>query len=170
MNWQDYYCFHQNRIPIDARQWLLDKESLTARLQRLYGAKNFSVKMLNESYTYANLDDADALGIQAGTRLRVREVHLLCKKKPLVYARSLIPLTSMVGHLGRLHFQGSKSLGAALFSDPTVKRGPIQIVESAVSKIPGAGKETVWGRRSIFHVSNRPLLVSEFYLPELLKR
>jgi chorismate-pyruvate lyase len=29
---------------------------------------------------------------------------------------------------------------------------------------------TVWGRRSVFRVAGKPLLVSEYFLPELLKQ
>lgn len=167
--WQDYKSFYRTRIPANVLSWLIDKNSLTARLQRQFGAGSFQVKVIDESNTFATLADAIALGIKPGIRLRVRQVHLLVNKVPVVYARSLIPVTSLTGRLGRLHFQGNKSLGAALFADPAIKRGSIQVALSNGCDIPAAGSGLVWGRRSVFSLFDCPLLVSEFYLPTLIE-
>lgn len=161
--WREYRPFLQRRIPRHIYDWLLDKSSLTARLQD--HCDRFEVKLLREHYRYATLLEAKALDIQGGIRLRVREVNLYCDNVAVVYARSLIPVTSLRGRLERLRFQGNKSLGAALFADPETIRGPIQLI--ATTTIPGATGGIIWGRRSLFHLSGHPLLVAEYYLPAL---
>ena len=165
--WREYRPFLQRCIPAHIYDWLLDKSSLTARLQ--LRCDQFAVNVLSEHYRYASLYEADSLGIQSGIRLRVREVNLYCNNVAVVYARSLIPVTSLYGRLERLRFQGNKSLGAALFADSETIRGPIELIVTPAKAIPGATSGIIWGRRSLFHLSGYPLLVAEYYLPALFE-
>jgi chorismate--pyruvate lyase len=152
---------------------LLEPNSLTRRLVRACGCRPFRVKLLSARYRYAALDEARALGVPNGVRVLVREVQLLCDETPWVYARSLIPVTSLQGPLQRLKRQGSRSLGATLFADRTLRRGPLEIRCVDATEVPlerdGDKRVNVWGRRSVFHVQNQPLLVSEYFLPALFK-
>lgn len=105
----------------------------------------------------------------------VRDVELLCNEKPWVFARTLIPISSLKGSAQRLTQLGEKPLGAVLFYDPTVLRGATQITRllprhplfdtasNHVDEIP----EQLWGRRTLFYVEKRPLLVNEIFLPAL---
>ena len=68
---------------------------------------------------------------------------------------------------------GNRPLGAMLFADRTMRRETVE-----VAMLPAAHNanqytnigEPIWGRRSVFRVSGKPLLVSEYFLPELLRR
>lgn len=103
----------------------------------------------------------------------VRQVLLCCKDEPLVYARTVIPATTVQGAQRRYANMGSRPLGAMLFTDRTMRREAVE-----VSRLPASHaanqytklNEPIWGRRSVFRVSGKPLLVSEFFLPELLRR
>lgn len=173
-HWRRYHAFFKRQIPTVTRDWLLDTGSLTQRLIRVCGRRPFRVKLLGESYRYVSLDEAYALGVPNGTRVVMREVQLLCNEIPWVYARSLIPVTSLQGRLRRLKQQGSRSLGSTLFAERTLRRGPLEICRAGSTEIPGgaggmANKSVaVWGRRSVFYVQDLPLLVSEYFLPALL--
>lgn len=171
--WRRYHAFYGRRIPASRLDWLLEAGSLTRRLIHTCGCRPFRVKLLGEHYCYAALDEAHALGVPEGARVLVREVQLLCDGIPWVYARSLIPVTSLEGSLRRLKRQGTRSLGATLFADRTLRRGPLEFCCVDAFAIP-AGIDSkkggnIWGRRSVFHVQNRPLLVSEYFLPALFK-
>jgi chorismate--pyruvate lyase len=71
---------------------------------------------------------------------------------------------------------GSQPLGAALFADPSIQRGPLQVAHIAADhplhraagqashlELPG-----LWARRSLFCRAERPLLVTEVFLPGIL--
>ena len=170
ISWRADHTFLQSAIPINIRQWLTDKGSLTERLIKRYAPYNIEVKVLEQTTTLTNLDQAKILNIRNGTRIKIREVNLMCQTKPLVYARSLIPETSMKGRLRRLKSQGQQSLGATLFSDPSMRRGKLELTKTLSQHLPNVKlpKNTaIWGRRRIFHVSNHPILVAEFFLPNL---
>lgn len=171
--WRRYHSFYGRHIVADCLDWLLEQGSLTQRLKQACGCRPFRVKLLGESYRYATLDEAHVLGIPNGVRVLVREVQLLCEEIPWVFARSLIPVTSLKGSLQRLKRQGSRSLGATLFADQSLRRGPLEIHCINATEIPvemdPRRSVSVWGRRSVFYVQNRPLLVSEYFLPALFK-
>lgn len=150
------------------RSWLLDNGSLTAKLLKL-SRGNFHVKVLRQIHGRANRSEALALGINFGDLCLIREVILCGHNQPWVFARSVLPLSSLTGSLRRLRKQGTRPLGAFLFSQPHLERSPIAL--SLISRhhayVPEAlvADSQVWGRRSIFSLDDKPLLVSEVFLP-----
>jgi len=84
----------------------------------------------------------------------IREVALLGNNKIVVYARSIIPLTSDTKDILNI---GSKPLGEVLFNDTHIKRDSMQITQS----------DQIWGRRSAFTIGNSKILVSEFFMEDL---
>jgi chorismate--pyruvate lyase len=169
-NWRVLRDSGRGRVPAAALDWILDAASLTQRVRRFCGGGSFNVRVLDLSYRHARLAEARLLGISPGLRVLDRQVQLCRGEEPLVYARSLLPVTLFTGRQQRLKFQGSRSLGAALFADPTVTRGELQVAYVAAAHIPGAdGAAEVWGRRSVFRIQGKPLLVAEFYLPQLFE-
>jgi chorismate--pyruvate lyase len=91
-----------------------------------------------------------------------------------VFARTVIPVRTLRGRQRRLARLGTRPLGAALFADPHLKRGEVEIARLAPgdgiyehAAVQGAA-DGVWGRRSVFTLKGKPLLVSEFFLPALL--
>lgn len=170
-NWRTLRDFDRGRIPPAVLDWILDHASLTRRVRSLCGDGIFRVRILSQAYRYASEAEAQVLRIQPGLRVLDRQVQLCCDDRPLVYARSLLPVTLFTGREQRLKYQGSKSLGATLFSDPTVTRGELQVANVPSEHIPGAEDEDVdvWGRRSVFRIQGKPLLVAEFYLPQLFE-
>jgi chorismate--pyruvate lyase len=167
-SWRTLRDFDRGSVPPEVLDWILDPASLTQRVRGLCGAGAFRVRVLSQAHRHASEAEARLLDIRPGLSVVDRQVQLCCDAQPLVYARSLLPVTLFTGRQQRLKFQGSKSLGATLFADPTVTRGELQLAYVAGKYIPGAGKQkNVWGRRSVFRIQGKPLLVSEFYLPAL---
>lgn len=133
---------------------------------------DFRVEILRQVKSRANLGEAQALGINIHQLCLVREVILRGHDQPWVFARSVLPLSSLTGSLRRLRKQGTRPLGAFLFTQPQLQRSPIAL--SLISRhhayVPEylLGDAQVWGRRSIFSIDNKPLLVSEIFLPGFL--
>ncbi|MCK5639513.1 MAG: chorismate lyase [Gammaproteobacteria bacterium] len=161
-----------SEIPQSLLSWLLDQSSLTLRLQQACGG-NFSVRVLSQHWSSPGPDEANLLGLRRGERALVRQVHLLCDGQPWVFARTVIPVSTLRGRGRRLSQLGSRPLGEVLFADPSISRGTMQIASihpgqvlfRRATSLLDVEPETIWGRRSLFYMGRRPLLVNEVFLP-----
>jgi len=175
--WRPQHQWLRSRIPAPLAGWLLDTDSLTARIRRVCcGA--FRVRVLGQGWARPRLDERRALGMRAGERALVREVQLLCDGEPWVYARTIIPASTLCGPQRRLAHLGERPLGAFLFADPGMRRGPVELAcirrgeQMYATAVSGLRRRpaAIWGRRSVFRVGGKPLLVSEVFLPGLSGR
>ena len=156
------------------RDWLLDTGSLTRRVQCVCPGR-FRVRVESQGWGRPRLDECRALGVRVGRVALIREVHLLCDDRPWVFARTVIPLSTLRGARRRLAHLGDRPLGAVLFADPHMQRGPVEVTRIAhgsalfMAATQGVKRrpQAIWGRRSVFRLSGKPLLVSEFFLPAL---
>ena len=160
----------------DLSTWLFDSSSLTERLIAACDG-SFSVQVLNQGWSRALLNEANILGMRRSRRALVREVHLLCNGEPWVFARTVIPPHTLKGRLRRLAKLGKKPLGAVLFADKSMERMEMEIacIEPGQQLYQLAtyhlaiSSQPIWGRRSVFRLNNRPLIVSEIFLPRIGK-
>lgn len=165
---------HARDLPAELADWLLDTGSLTRRLRGICGGR-FRVRVLHQGWTRPGRDEARALRLRLEAWAWTREVQLLCCEQPWVFARTLIPAITLRGRGLRLTRLGTKPLGEVLFTDPRVRRGPVEIARIAAGQRlhqrAFAGfvepPAAIWGRRSVFWIDDRPLLVCEFFLPDL---
>lgn len=151
--------------------WLFDTSSLTARMIDLCGS-GFSVRLISQQWQPMDAEEIAAMSLGCVRAALVRQVLLCCHDKPLVYARTVIPVTTVQGAQRRYANMGSRPLGAMLFADRTMQREQVQVAKlpasNQVNKYTGQ-QAVVWGRRSVFRVSGKPILVAEYFLPELLE-
>ncbi len=154
----------QWKVPKRYRSWVFDKGSLT---KRLIGASNnhFSVRVTFQGWAVPNLEERRILKTKERQRALVREVELLCYGEPWVRARSIIPHTTLSGSERQLQYLGNKPLGAFLFKSRHMTRSELECVALDVS-----GNDQIYGRRSVFYLRAKPLLVSELFLPSLNKK
>ncbi|NIB39449.1 chorismate lyase [Pseudomaricurvus alkylphenolicus] len=164
--------------PPQLHQWLSDGGSLTARLVA-HSQGQFAVQVLSQRWGRCHLSEANALGIAPRARVLVREVILRGKGQPWVYARSILPWQSLTGPLRRLRRFDAQPLGGWLFRQPSLQRHPMQASCFAPGdkRLGRALKEQLsewpltkplWGRRSVFSVYGKPLLVGEVFLPDFV--
>ena len=161
-------------LPPGMADWLLDSGSLTQRLRRA-SAGRFRVCVLRQGWTRPECDEARILGLRLDAWAWTREVRLLGDEQPWVFARTLIPARTLGGRGRRLTRLGTRPLGQALFADPGVRRGPVEITRIAAGQRLHQQAFThlveppdvIWGRRSVFRIEDRPLLVCEIFLPDL---
>lgn len=170
--WQAASRLALNAAPEHYRPWLLDPSSLTQRVVAACSG-GFRVQVLAQQWARPQVDEIHYLDLRPGALALLRQVRLMCADAPWVYARTVIPRTTLTGPERRLGSLGSRPLGAALFADPTMERGPVEITRltagHALFGVAATGiapePSEIWGRRSIFYLSGKPLLVSEFFLP-----
>ena len=150
------------RIPAHWRPWLYDAGSLTLRLQRAAGGK-IRVRVLRECWQQPTTDEARALGMNPRSCALIREVELLGRNdQPWVFARTVIPATTLSGRERRLRHLGSRSLGSYLFRDPSMQRTPLRACH-----LEDRQQQRYWARRSIFRLHGKPMLVCEVFLPAM---
>ena len=171
---QRWYRRHQlfnQSIPSSLLPWLFDASSLTARMIELCG-QDFSVRVISQRWQKLSAEEASAMSLKHVRSALVRQVLLCCGDRPLVYARTVIPVTTVRGAQRCYANMGNRPLGAMLFADRTMRREDVQVASLPASHSVNQfskADEPVWGRRSVFRVAGKPLLVSEFFLPELIK-
>ena len=109
-------------------------------------------------------------------RVLVREVFLICRDTPLVFAHTVLDADSLCGTWRSVAKLGNRPLGAALFADPRIRRDALrqrklgadhELQRRLRTLIPSA-PQSVWARRSIFALGGSPILVTEVFLPEVL--
>lgn len=150
---------------------LLHGGSLTDQLEQCCPGR-FNLRLIQQSWQRPLPDESRALVLADGRYALVREIFLQCADTPLVYGRSIIPAEIFHGRDRQLAYLGQRSLGDFLFARPDVRRGQFEIARipatSALRKqLHGqAITDTVlWGRRSIFYIKDKTILVVEIFLP-----
>ncbi len=104
-------------LPPLIRDWLADPGSLTARLR---GLGPFRVAPSRRVIGAPDFEEQHQLGQMGRQRALIREVTLLVHERPVVEARSVLPLTTLAGANRGLAHMGSRSWAASC----TVARRP----------------------------------------------
>lgn len=173
--WMPIRRMHLRSLPGSSIEaWLADPGSLTQRLIE-HCAGRFHVRLLQQSLKRPLESERQALSMPFGEQALVREVELWCDELPLVFARTLIPVSSMKGRVRQLTVLGNKPLGAVLFSDRSTRRELFEVAElkqqHALFKRASHSLDQpvmrLWGRRTRFRYAGQPLLVHEIFLPTL---
>ncbi len=166
----------KRRVPAEIADWLFDPGSLTKRL-KLKCPPPFKVQLIRQFYARPCISERRCLKMPEQQRSLVRQVILHCGGQPVVFARTVIPMSTLSGAQRRLAYLGEKPLGAFLFSDSAMTRGAMEVAnltqgQALYNFIADSLDETpdyVWGRRSVFYLGHKPLLVSEVFLPSIAR-
>ncbi len=161
-------------MPTSLAPWLTDTGSLTRRLQA-HNQYDFSVQLLGNHWIKPLTDECQCLNVSMSALAYQREVRLMDGEFANVYARTVIPRATFMAMQYRFNNLGNKPLGELLFTEPFVERGSIEVAclkpgqwlyEMAVLE-ENFRPEELWGRRSLFSISGKKLLVNEIFLPAL---
>lgn len=145
----------KRQMAAPAWQRLINQGSLTAVL-KAECFNGFSVRLIKQGIGRPKCSEAQRLQMRSGELALIREVELLNGDTPWVFAHSVIPLATVDRQYRYLSRMGTRPLGEALFSDPKIHRGKMEISQL---------DNHTWGRRSVFHVHSHRLLVCEYFLP-----
>jgi chorismate--pyruvate lyase len=156
--------------------WLHDRGSLTQRIRERCG--RFDVRPVRGGLARIAFDESAVLGIAPHQLAWSREVFLCADGQPVVFAHSACAVQHLRGAWTAVRGLGNQPLGALLFAHPQVERRPLHykslhahhpLYRSAAAAVPGATPDRLWARRSLFTLHGAPLLVTEVFLPEILK-
>ena len=151
--------------------WLLDRASLTAKLQAR--CKDLQVKPLFEGWGAAYPFEQPAIASATTSctqRVWIREVMLCCGQTPWIFARSITPAVAQGQPWAFLRQQGQQPLGQRLFQDPSIQRDRFLFSRwhwSHVANMTDINNpaQSLLARHCIYHRHNTPLLLSELFLP-----
>ncbi len=167
--WHSRRTRTRSELPAATARWLLDEGSLTRHLIRASGGQ-FRVRVRYQGWARPRASERRLLNIPPRRQALVREVQLECGGVPWVFARSVLPASSLNGKLRHLRKFRDSSLGQLLFSDPAMRRGTYEVVRGQSESL-GVPRELatgvmLWGRRSLFRYHGKPIMVSELFLPD----
>jgi len=162
------------QVPAGLAYWLFDPGSLTARLVA-HCPDRFYVRVQSQQWRVPMHNEIRRLGMRERQMSLIREVYLYCGEQALVFARTVIPGKTLRGRQKHLANLGSRPLGAVLFADPHMSRDEIEVAclrggdrlyHKAITALTPK-PDTIWGRRSVFYLDRKPLLVNEIFLPAI---
>ena len=177
--WRKASNLNQSELPCSVKSWLLNEDSLTSQLIKKSGG-DFSVNVLRQEWTYSYISEEKILSLLPKQECLIREVLLHCHNEPWIYARTVMPKSSLVDELEYLRNFDNKPLGHVLFNTPGIKREAFEVAKLKNTDLPhyvnksileSSNKKTNdenvfhWGRRSKFTAYNKNLLVNEIFLP-----
>jgi chorismate--pyruvate lyase len=141
---------------------------LTARLQQLFPS-GLELSLLGQRWVGPTINEARQLAIGSRHLCLERRIQFELDHESVVLARTLMPRASLSGRLRRLTQLGTRPLGAALFADPSTRRLQLEVawVPPFHPLFPDL-RQPAWGRRSLFSIAGKPILVYEIFLPHLL--
>ncbi|HYH41821.1 MAG TPA: chorismate lyase [Burkholderiales bacterium] len=157
------------------RPWLTDRGSLTARIAaRCPGVR---VEVVFQGLRRPDRDERFVFAHDGRARVLVREIFLRCGDVPVVFAHTVLDPADLCGPWRSVARLGNRPLGAALFADPRIERHALrqrkigwhhELHRRLRATIPDA-PPALWARRSLFRLHNSPILVTEVFLPEILR-
>ena len=171
--WQENRIGSRHKMPEAVQSWAFESGSLTQRLRATYG-NAVTVKVLLQQWRVPFLSERNTLGLHDRRVCLVREVLLHANGKPLILARTILPAATIKVANRSLSKLGSRPLGEVIFSYPQLERIAMDVSLINTSEWTpraldmGHIKQPIWGRRTVYAIKHRQMLVSEFFLPEIL--
>jgi chorismate lyase len=171
------------RRPVNSRvrAWVRARGSLTQHLRS--ARPPLTVSLLGQGLEPARVLDAKALGLRRGSPVHGRTVLLMGRGEGMVLAHSVVRAPVCRGPWRALKGLGQRPLAELLFVRADVHRTPLQQhwlpmchpltrwvarrwVQATGQTLPGRG---VWRRWSLFSRGGQSLMVSEFFVPGLVR-
>jgi chorismate--pyruvate lyase len=155
------------------RAWLTDMVSLTLKLTA--GSSQFRVRRLRQERGLCLADEFEAVELARRCCVQEREVLLQCDGRPMVFAHTIVPLSTNASDWPFFGSLGDRSLGTTLFGDPRVVRGALQYARLRMqhplvrraSAVLGSIEQPLYARRCVYRRKNGVLLVTEVFLPAI---
>ena len=164
----------RHKIPENVQSWTYESGSLTQRLRNFYG-NGVAVKILLQRWHSPFLSERRLLNLPENRYNLTREVLLHANGKPLILARTIIPAATVNAAKSNLSKLGNRPLGEVIFSYPKLERiaMDVTLIDPSTWTQPAIAEaginQAIWGRRTVYAIAHKQMLVCEFFLPEVLR-
>ena len=145
----------ESKVDASILSWLSESGPITNRIKL---SQEFELELLNDEIDEISKEEELFLNSVSET-FRVRRVILLGNNTPVVYAKSVIPSSTIENGLSSLGKIGNAPLGDILFT-PDVFTKLEMVCASFLSK----EKNVYWGRKIKYSVNSEPISVMEVFL------
>lgn len=173
-SWRENRSGTRHTLPENVQSWTYEPGSLTQRLRDYYGDA-IGVKILLQQWNTPFLSERRLLKLHENKYSLIREVLLHAAGEPLILARTIIPAKTIKVAKSNLAHLGSRPLGEVIFSYPKLERieMDVTLINPPTWTLPAIAKahidQPIWGRRTVYAIAHRQMLVSEFFLPGVLE-
>ena len=150
IRWFDY----ASDVPPEVVDWLLEMGSMTRRFEQ-HCAKVGVTPQRECFITRGELTAEEAEQLPESERYWLREIVLFGDEVPWLLGRTIIPLETLTGPENALVDLGTLPLGRYRFGGNQLSRDYIHLGQQAQH----------WVRRSRLRLSDKPLLLTEIFLP-----
>jgi chorismate--pyruvate lyase len=173
IDWKPYRKIDPAPAP-ELAAWLACASSFMQRLKK-YGIRGARIQPLMQCFQTPLPDERRILSLSVRRYALIREVLIDSAEGNWMYARTVIPQTTLTGKEKRLACLKDRALGSILFKDPHLSRSAFEVAcltphmawFQKIKHYIGAATEEVWARRSVFHTSRKPLLLTEIFFPPI---
>lgn len=173
--WQSYHSLITTP-PAPLVPWLRDPTSFMQRL-RDHGVAQSRVRVLSQQWQFPTPEECKLLGIASRNYGLVREVVIGSQEGKWMFARTVIPRTTLTGREQLLARLKNRALGTMLFNNPAVTRSPFEftviapdaLLHKKIRHHAELNVAELWARRSIFQIKNKSLLLTEVFFPDLME-
>ena len=145
----------ESKVNTSILSWLSESGPITNRIKL---SQEFELELLNDEIDEISKEEELFLNSVSKT-FRVRRVILLGNKTPVVYAKSVIPTSTIENGLSSLGKIGNAPLGDILFTP-----GVFTKLEMVCASFLSKEKNVYWGRKIKYSVNSEPISVMEVFL------
>lgn len=153
-SWNTYEAIEHELTNTEIKSWLLEQGPITKRIKSI---AEFRLELIQDELSDATDDEILFLKIDS-EEIRIREVILFGNENPMVFARTIIPNTTIEKGLKELGKIGNKPLGDILFEKDIFSKEDI-VFASFKDK-----ESLFWGRKIKYTVKDQPFSVMEVFL------
>ncbi len=143
------------KVDASILSWLSESGPITNRIKL---SQEFELELLNDEIDEISKEEELFLNSVSET-FRVRRVILLGNNTPVVYAKSVIPSSTIENGLSSLGKIGNAPLGDILFTP-----GVFTKLEMVCASFLSKEKNVYWGRKIKYSVNSEPISVMEVFL------
>ena len=145
----------ESKVDASVLSWLSESGPITNRIKL---SQKFELELLNDEIDEISKEEELFLNSVSET-FRVRRVILLGNNTPVVYAKSVIPSSTIENGLSSLGKIGNAPLGDILFTP-----GVFTKLEMVCASFLSKEKNVYWGRKIKYSVNSEPISVMEVFL------
>lgn len=164
--------------PPELLPWLVEPGLLTARVRALCGER-MRFRMLGPLRVARLPSELQSRLLVQDERCLLRDIEFRCNAERLVYARTILPDSTLRRYPWLRELEDSP-LGEALRrTDEPLEREPLEYARlppqgdlARAATGPAfheSGQGALWARRAVYRLGGEPILVQEVFLPALLR-
>ncbi|MGE3919653.1 MAG: chorismate lyase [Gammaproteobacteria bacterium] len=167
-NWRPLPCFSRGNFKKNFYFWLTHAESMTKMIRT--HSKNHEIHLSKRAWEFPFLSEKTRLNLAPRVLANIREVQIHCNGYHVMFARTVIPRATFIREEFKFKHLNNRPLGELLFSEPSIERSTFEIAKIYrgnyfYTKSGALNEPFLWGRRSIFYIKNKPLLLTEIFTP-----